>query len=318
MPLIQENVALAPLTSWLVGGAAEYFSAPEDLSQLTESVAWGLNRKLRISILGGGTNVLISDRGVRGLVICLGKFGGIEVRESEGRLQIEAFAGVAKSELLKIFLKFKLAPALFLAGLPGDVGGGVVMNAGVGEMMTPREFVEFVDWVEVLPLDGRARASHELADSIQLFQREQLRWNYRHCSGWQPGIIVRVGMSWPLQPMDDILAQVKQANQIRLSKQPLHLPSCGSVFVNPPGNKAGALIDQSGLRGFRVGDAQVSEKHANFIVNLGHARAADIRAVIEHVKSAVLKKTGIQLHTEVVFMGEWECSAQDSRCRWQT
>lgn len=341
--LIEDNIPLKSYTSWLVGGSAEFFALPADRDQLREVYLWALNEKLSVTVLGGGTNVLVSDRGVRGLVIALKKFSSAIVTISESahgttqdaasaaptpetkaksanesarpyqaledalrkssavnethgkRLEIECLSGTSKSELLKIFLKHKLEPALFLAGLPGDVGGGIAMNAGVGEMMQPREFVELTDWVEVLKPDGGTRR----------YLRDELQWSYRHCMGWQPGLIARVGLSWPLEPKNDILDRVKAANKTRLQKQPLDMPSCGSVFINPPGHKSGQLIESSGLKGYTRGGAQVSMKHANFIVNTGAATSADIHAVINHVRATVLEKTGVELKTEVVYLGEW-------------
>src|SRR5437868_4205188 len=139
---IKQNVSLAEYTSWLVGGPADYFCLPQSLQDVQEAMTWADQQKQPLTVFGGGTNVLISDQGVRGLVMCLRRLSGCETQEANGRLQITAMAGTGKSELLKIFLKHKLPPALFLAGLPGDVGGGVVMNAGVGEAFVPREFVE--------------------------------------------------------------------------------------------------------------------------------------------------------------------------------
>jgi UDP-N-acetylmuramate dehydrogenase len=290
---IKNNVPLAPLTSWLVGGPAEYLCFPKTIEEVQEAQLWAQQKQLSITVLGGGSNVLISDKGISGLVIALKNFAGTSIRENQGRLEITALAGTGKSELLKIFLKYKLAPALFLAGLPGDVGGGIVMNAGVAESFKPREFVEITDWIEVLKPDG----------SMQRLTNQQISWSYRHSSGWQPGIVVRAGFSWPLEVNPTILDQVKQANKIRLSKQPLDMPSCGSVFVNPSGHKAAQLIDSCGLKGFAVGDAQVSLKHANFIVNKGQAKASDILQVIEHVQRTVLQNKGVGLKTEVVRLG---------------
>jgi UDP-N-acetylmuramate dehydrogenase len=290
---IKNNVPLAPLTSWLVGGPAEYLCFPKTIEEVQEAQLWAQQKQLSITVLGGGSNVLISDKGISGLVIALKNFAGTSIRENQGRLEITALAGTGKSELLKIFLKYKLAPALFLAGLPGDVGGGIVMNAGVAESFKPREFVEITDWIEVLKPDG----------SMQRLTNQQISWSYRHSSGWQPGIVVRAGFSWHLEVNPTILDQVKQANKIRLSKQPLDMPSCGSVFVNPSGHKAAQLIDSCGLKGFAVGDAQVSLKHANFIVNKGQAKASDILQVIEHVQRTVLQNKGVGLKTEVVRLG---------------
>lgn len=295
---IQEKVPLADYTSWLVGGEADYFALPTTLDEVREAWDWAIERSLPVTVLGGGSNVLVSDRGVEGLLICLRRFSGSETREHAGRLEIAAWAGTGKSDLLKIFLKYKLAPALFLAGLPGDTAGGVVMNAGVGEMITPREFVEVTDWVEVLRREGDRFVTVKLT-------KDQLHWEYRHSTGWQPGIIVRVGLSWPLDPQSDLLDKVKNANRTRLSKQPLDMPSCGSVFVNPVGHKSARLIEGCGLKGFSIGGAQVSLKHANFIVNTGGAKASDMWELIQHVQKTVREKTGVELKTEVLRLGRW-------------
>jgi UDP-N-acetylmuramate dehydrogenase len=292
---ISENISLDKYTSWLIGGFADFFCLPRTVEELREAQQWAQERSLPLTFLGGGSNVLVSDRGIRGLTICLKNFSGAQVRTDSNCLRIEALSGTSKSELLKIFLKYKLPPALFLAGIPGDVGGGIVMNAGVAESFTPREFVELVDWVEILRPDG----------SLIRKNKNELNWSYRHCDGWQPGVITQVGLSWPIEIDEKIIEKVREANKVRLSKQPLDWPSCGSVFVNPTGYKAAQLIDQCGLKGQRIGDAQVSLKHANFIVNLGKATALDTWELILFVQNEVLQKKGVQLKTEVVRLGDW-------------
>ena len=332
---------LAEYTSWLIGGPADHFCLPKTVEELQEALLLAKKNQWPVTILGGGSNVLVSDKGIRGLTIGLRRFSSIshhieempigavakgtvpgremakalvdkdqladqridrpndlpkkEKGASTERLIIECLSGTSKSELLKLFLKYQLEPALFLAGLPGDVGGGVVMNAGVAENFNPREFMEMVDWIEVMTKDGEV---HKLKNT-------DLTVKYRHTDGWQPHIIVRVGLSWPYEKKPEILQKVREANKTRLTKQPLDMPSCGSVFKNPEGYKAAQLIDQCGLKGFRMGDAQVSTKHANFIVNLGTARAVDVWAVIQHVQQEVLRQKGIGLTTEVVRLGEW-------------
>jgi UDP-N-acetylmuramate dehydrogenase len=297
---IARGVPLAPLTSWLVGGSAEFYAEPKNIDDLRLALNWARIEKKPVTVLSGGTNVLISDEGVTGLVICLRKLVGSQVEERDGKIKLICLAGTSKSELLKIFLKAKLEPALFLAGLPGDVGGGVAMNAGVGEQIRPREFTEITEWIEVL------RWNDDLGDfELTRIDSSDLSWSYRHCVGWQPGVIARVGLAWPLEPSVDILQRVKAANHTRLTKQPLDMPSCGSVFVNPADHKSGQLIQESGLKGFSIGGAQVSPKHANFIVNTGQATAKDIHAVISHVKKTVFAKLGVELKTEVVYLGSW-------------
>lgn len=292
----KQNILLADYTSWMIGGPADYFCLPTTVDELIEAVTWAKQKALPITLLGGGSNVLVSDQGVEGLVICLRKFTGTEQMMTATDLKITALAGTGKSDLLKIFLKNKLAPALFMAGLPGDVGGGVVMNAGVAEQFVPREFGELVEWVEVLDTETL---------KVKKFTHDQIIWKYRHTDGWQPGVITRVGITWPLKYQEGILEQVKLANRTRLTKQPLDMPSCGSVFRNPEGYKSAQLIDSCALKGFKIGDAQVSLKHANFIVNLDQATAQDTWAVIQHVKATVKKEKNVDLQTEVIRLGRW-------------
>ena len=287
---IKKDIPLAPYTSWLIGGPAEYFALPASLEEIQELLHWANTHSHKITILGGGSNVLISDNGIKGLTICLKNFSKVDIKEENNRLQIICDAGASKSELLRHFIKRKLAAALFLAGLPGDVGGGVVMNAGVAEAFQPREFVEITDWIQVLRFDGK----------LEKILAKDLQWSYRHCVGWSPGIIVKVAVSWPLHVDESILEKVKAANKMRLTKQPLDMPSCGSVFKNPQGHKSAQLIESCGLKGFKIGDAQVSLKHANFIVNLGNATADDTWDVIQHVRATVLKEKNVELNTEVV------------------
>lgn len=300
MPSIEQKFkydhSLKAHNSWKVGGSADLFLEPVTLSELREGYAHALKHNLPVSILSQGTNVLISDDGIRGLTICMHSFKKpIELKEDANYLKFEVLSGTTKSELAKIFLSRKLAPALFLTGLPGDVGGGIVMNAGVSETIVPREFGEIVEWIDVLSPDG----------SVRRLTHEQVIWRYRSTSGWQPGVIVGASIKWPLQEDPEIMVKVKKATKNRLVRQPLDKPSGGSTFRNPPGAKAGQLIEQSGLKGFRIGGAQVSEKHANFIVTEPSAKAQDIHRLIEHIKEEVKNKFQIELHTEVVYMGDW-------------
>lgn len=297
---IADGVQLAPLTWWKIGGPAEHLIAPKTTAELAEGLELAAKNQWPVTVLGGGSNVLVSDEGVCGLTVTLRNLNKIEsVLERDGRLEIVAQAGANKAELTKEFLRKKLAPALFLCGLPGEVGGGVVMNAGVGEMITPREFVEITEWIEVVRVKDGGGAERKT------FSRADLEWTYRHSEGWQPGVISRVCVAWPLDPQPDVMEKVRLATKNRLARQPLEWPSCGSVFRNPPGGKSGALIEQSGLKGFRIGNAQVSEKHANFIINLGGAAAKDVRQLIEHVRRTVREMHGVDLQPEVKFIGRW-------------
>ncbi len=292
---ILENVNLAEYTSWLIGGTADTFCLPTTVDELRTVLSKAKEQSWPVTLFSGGSNILISDKGIRGLTICLRRFSAITTNVENNKLVIQCLAGTTKSELLKAFLKNQLAPALFLAGLPGDVGGGVAMNAGVAEQFQPREFMDFVNWIEVMDFNG----------AVKKIDRADLKVAYRHCDGWQPGIITNVQISWPMNQDKDVLTKVREANKIRLTKQPLDMPSCGSVFRNPIGYKAAHLIDQCGLKGYRLGDAQVSLKHANFIVNLGAATATDTWNVMMHVQQTVMAEKKVSLTTEVVRLGDW-------------
>lgn len=288
---ILKDMSLASYTSWQIGGKADFLILPSSIDELVESLKWADSQRIPVSILGGGSNVLVSDRGIRGLTICLKKMTGIEDNGHE----LVCLAGTSKSDLLKIYLKKKLISSLFLAGIPGDVGGGVVMNAGVSENINPKEFCEIVKWIEVI------KPNYDFV----VYHSNDLQWSYRHCKGWQPGVITKVSLKCDQAIDEKILEKVKEANRLRLSKQPLDKPSCGSVFQNPVGAKAAQLIEQCGLKGQKIGQAEVSSKHANFIVNNGGATAQDTWHLVELVQETVKKKKNIELLTEVIRLGDW-------------
>ncbi len=305
---VEKNKPLRELNTWKVGGQAEFFCAPKTLDEIRSAWSWALAERRSVSVISGGSNVLIPDGTLSGLTLSMHEFAGIEkvdvpkVKESNGAggdqtavepIVIHARAGTPKSEVAKIFLQHRLAPAVFLTGIPGDMGAGVVMNAGIGEARTPREFCEIVSEIEVLKPD----------QSLVRIPASELRWEYRHSSGWQPGIIVKVTVRWPMQPDPAVINAVREQTKKRVATQPLDLPNCGSVFRNPHGHKAAQLIESCALKGYRIGGACVSKKHANFIVNDEGASAADISKIVEHVRAEVLKQTGVQLETEIVKLG---------------
>ena len=304
---VQEKIILAPYTSWKIGGEAEFFCLPKDLEDLKEAFIWAHDSKKEITFLGGGTNVLVSDRGVKGLVVCFKNFSGVEDVSDEKTFRIRCQAGTLKMKAMRHFLKAELSPALFLSGLPGDVAGGVVMNAGVGEKVIPREFVEIVESFKVLKFEN-----NEL--SVREYKNSDVDWDYRRSTGWQPGVIFEVTLAWSQkEKVSDIKNLVKEAQALRASKQPLSEPSCGSVFRNPiedPNNpekkSAGHLIEQAGLKGYQYGGAEISRKHANFIVNKGDSKALDIHCAIKIVQEKVKHLFGVQLQNEVRYIGDWE------------
>ena len=285
---------LKPWSWWRTGGTAEYFCQPENPEELKEALSWANKNNQEISVLGGGTNVLISDEGVKGLVISTGKLSSIYAQEEKGGLKVSAGAGASKSALCAAFRKYHLAPALFLSGLPGDVGGGVVMNAGAGTAF-PSEFSQIVEGFEIMTHQG-----------VRHYNKEDIEWSYRRTSGWKPGVIFKIGFFWPSKKENNLNQKIKSGLKKRRVSQPLSQPSCGSVFKNPKGQFAGELIEKSGLKGLKKGAAMISEKHGNFIVNLGEACSKDIDHLIQKVQSEVRNKFNISLETEVHYLGKWE------------
>jgi UDP-N-acetylmuramate dehydrogenase len=304
---IQEKINLAPYTSWKIGGDADFFCLPKSLDEIKEALIWADEKSVEVTYLGGGSNVLVSDRGVRGLVICFKNFAGIEDVSNETHLRIRCKAGVLKMKAMRRFLKEELSPSLFLSGLPGDVAGGVVMNAGVSESLTPKEFVDIVESFKVLKFENSVWVEKE-------FKNQDVQWAYRKSSGWGPGVITEVVLAWPLdQKTDNIKKMVKEAQELRASKQPLSEPSCGSVFRNPLDDarntekrSAGYLIEHAGLKGYQYGGVEISRKHANFIVNKGGAKALDIHCAIGIAQKKVEHIFGIKLQNEVRYIGDWE------------
>ncbi len=295
---IKQNESLKNFSFWKVGGPAEHFCQPENLQQLKEALAWAKENHQNWTVLGGGTNVLISDQGVRGLVISTAWLNHCSFEKSQGKLLIYCGAGTLKSQVMKIFKTHKLAPALFLSGLPGDVGGGIVMNAGVSRPVKPFEFSEIISSFKVQNFEGS-----------KTYRKKDIQWSYRKSSGWQKGVIYTACLEWPLEEIKNLGEQIKAELMRRRATQPLDKSTCGSVFKNPykkPYLFAGELIEKAGLKGLKKGQAQVSEKHGNFIINLGSATAKDIQSLIKEVQNRVYDKFSVMLETEVHRIGEWD------------
>lgn len=292
----KKNFSLAEHTTWKIGGCADWCVQPQSVEELQQACVWAKNQALPITVVSGGSNILVSDRGIEGLVLLLNQFHQItNVEYTQNQLRVECLSGTPKAELLKIFVKHRLSPALFLAGLPGDVGGGIVMNAGVGHDIQPKEFVDIVESFEFIPFSD--------PNNIVKKDKTDVQWNYRHCDGWGPGVISKVNIVWNEQSREDLLPRLQESNKRRMTSQPLQWPSCGSTFKNPSGAKAGFLIDSCGLKNYQVGGAQVSDLHANFILNRGGASADDVLAVVEHIQNTIYQKHGIHLEKEFRYLG---------------
>ncbi len=284
----RRNEPMARHTSWRAGGSAERAYMPVDLEDMRLFLA-SLPRHEPVYVVGLGSNLLVRDGGLRGTVIFT--HGALKEIRSEGNA-IYAEAGVPNPKLARFAAMHELVGAEFMAGIPGTVGGALTMNAGCygGEAWGIVESVTTLD--RAGQLHQRTPANYEIG--------------YRSVKLRDGGEEWFAAARFKLPPGDGVKsrATIKQLLERRIAAQPLNIPNAGSVFRNPPNDHAARLIEACGLKGRALGGAMISEKHANFIVNTGHARAADIETLIETAHSAVLEKFGIDLEREVRIIGE--------------
>jgi UDP-N-acetylmuramate dehydrogenase len=286
---LERDVPLAPLTSWRVGGPADWLFEPEDADDLASFLA-SIPESIPRTVLGLGSNVLVRDGGVEGVVIHLA--GSLNQRLRLDPERVELGAGLACAQAARFCAGEGLTGAEFLAGIPGTVGGALAMNAGAwGGEIWP-----LVEWVETVDCRGlrhvRTPADYQIA--------------YRSVRGCEGEFFLRTALH--LRPGDPSAARERIQGLLRerAEKQPLGLPSCGSVFRNPEGFHAAALIEQAGLKGLHRGGAEVSLKHANFITHDGTATAADIEWLIQEVQARVEARFNIRLVPEVRVIGRKE------------
>lgn len=282
---LRRNEPMARHTTWRVGGPADLWYEPATLAGL-QAFLRTLDPQVPVWFVGLGSNLLVRDGGLRGAVVATGKALGQVERLASG--QVEAGAGVPCTTLARRCSRWQLGPAGFFAGIPGTVGGALRMNAGAFGGETWDSVVE----VDVIDRQGAVRTR----------PRSDYRPGYREVAG--PGDEWFIAARFNLAPDADGAGRIRDLLAERAQRQPLGLPSCGSVFRNPPGDYAARLIEAAGLKGARRGAAEVSAKHANFIINTGGASAADIEALILHVQATVAQRHGIQLVPEVRIVGE--------------
>ena len=289
--LINEPMSLH--TSWKIGGAADCFIAPKTVDDIIAVLKYTREQGVPLTVVGRGTNLLVSDLGIEGVVMQIGdNFNKILWL---GDLEVRAEAGVLLAALAREAAKKSCAGLEWACGIPGNVGGAVMMNAGaygsnISGYITEVEVVDLADGGE---------------PQLKIFTKDDLDFSYRH-SGIAAGQVV-VAVNLLLEPgnREKSEKEMKELLQTRAAKQPLEYPSAGSVFKNPEGDHAGRLVEVSGCRGMEIGGAQVSEKHGNFIINKGGATAADVLALIEKVQSVVESKHGVRLETEVRKIGRF-------------
>ncbi len=293
---VRRDELLSGHTSNRIGGPADVFIFPKDLKDLQTILK---NKgKAPLLVLGEGTNLLVSDKGFRGIVISLkncfksahkpmfGKrSGGTEIGV------IQAGAGTKISYLAKFAARYSLTGIENLVGIPGSLGGALVMNAGA----EGTEIGQVVRSITRVTMNGE----------VQILKKEDLSFEYRK-TVFPPGkgIIIEAELELTKGDLNTIHETMDRHLSQRSMKQPLSLPNSGSVFKNPPGDTAGRLIESAGLKGFSIGGAGVSIKHANFIVNKGNATAVDVMRLMEHVRNMVKEKTGTELEAEIIVVGD--------------
>jgi UDP-N-acetylmuramate dehydrogenase len=288
---IRASVSLANMTSFKVGGNAEWFLDPHSIEELRDGMRWGNDRQLPLTFLGAGSNLLIGDRGLSGLVICLRHLRGIDFDDKTGR--ITAAAGEPVARLAMLAAARGWSGFEWAVGIPGTVGGLVVMNAGAQGGCAADVLLES----QMMSASGEAYT----------LKPEALGFSYR-TSVLQGGSSIVTGATLQLKPGFDpekIKASTEEHLRARHATQPYHLPSCGSVFRNPYPKAAAWLIEQTGLKGYQIGNAQVAQLHANFIVNRGGATASDIARLISYVQERVQEKWSLLLEPEVKFLGQF-------------
>lgn len=285
---IREQEPLSRHTTFRVGGPADLFLTP-DSTQISDVMQILKAYQVPVTVIGNGSNLLVGDKGIRGAVIEFGKqIAQIHVEESK----IMAEAGAALAAVAQQAYKAGLADMEFAVGIPGSVGGALVMNAGAygGEMK------DIVESVKVLSKDGK----------IMELSNEQMDFSYRHsCVTEQEYLVLSAVLKLQQEEPEKILARMEQLREQRVSKQPLEYPSAGSTFKRPEGYFAGKLIMDAGLADYTIGGAAVSKKHCGFVINKGGATAADILALIKRVQQVVKEQSGVELEPEVKLIGEF-------------
>lgn len=282
---------LAPYTTFQVGGPADAFALPKDEAELVELIARCRAEGLRMIILGGGANTLIRDGGIRGVVICLVNGFRELGLVADDALLVEAGAGVKIPQLVRFAAEHGLEGVECLAGVPGTVGGALAMNAGTAERFVG-ESVESIRW---------ARLSGGMVETLPA---SRLTFIYREARFPEPGVVTAVRFRLRRGDAEALRVYLKENAALRRERQPWGVPCAGSIFRNPPGERAGRLIEAAGLKSRRVGGAEVSRVHANFLVNRGGATAADVLELIGEVQARVREAHGLNLELELKIVGE--------------
>lgn len=285
--IVKENENLSHYTYTKTGGPADVLVFPKSKDEVAAIVAWVNEKQVPLTVLGNSSNVIIKDGGVRGIVMILTEMDHMEVKRH--RLTVQS--GARLIDASRMALAERLSGLEFACGIPGSVGGAVYMNAGAYD----GEVEEVIESVVVITREGK----------IKTYSKDELEFSYRHSKLQETNeIVLEVVFELEKGKHEAIEARMDELTALRESKQPLEYPSCGSVFKRPTGYFTGKLIQEAGLQGLTWGGAQVSMKHAGFIVNINQATATDYIELIAHIKKVIMEHYGVPLETEVRIIGE--------------
>lgn len=291
---IRAEEVMKPHTSFRVGGPAQLYAEPSDTEEIVALIDTAKALGLPFFLMGNGSNLVISDEGIEGLVIRLGeKFSEIRSEddpEDTDSVLVYASAGTLLTRLSSFAAKNSLTGLEFASGIPGSLGGAVFMNAGAYD----HDMSEVLEKVTFITSDGKVSA----------FGRDELDLSYRSSRFMKEGgIVCEAVLKLKRGDAEEINSQIRTYTEKRTKSQPLNFPSAGSMFKRPTGYYTGALIEQAGLKGFSIGGAQVSEKHAGFVINTGDATAKDIDDLVSHIQKTIKERNGVELQREVRFIG---------------
>ena len=282
---VRKNLSLAPYTTIGIGGESPLFVEPVDTKGVVYALSILNSLEIPLLVLGKGSNLLLCDHGFSRAVLFT---GGLTRREELKGCRLRVGGGLSFSKLLSFCVKRGISGLEPLAGIPATIGGMVVMNAG----SFGRTMGELVEEVTLATTRGE----------METMKGEEIEWGYRSCSLRGMGVVTEVVLRLSSSSSASVHEGVVCFHRQRAERQPLGLPSAGSVFKNPPGHYAGELLERAGLKGSRCGDAAISEVHANFIVNLGHACCADVLQLMDTARTTVLREFGIELEEEVEYV----------------
>ena len=289
---VKQDEPMKKHSSFKVGGNVDFYVIGKTLEEIKWTLKMAKQEQIPLTILGNGTNILVSDKGIDGIVLKIG-IEDFKIEKEEEYAIITVGAGMPLAKLAQFLLKENIAGFEFAAGIPGTIGGAVRMNAGAygGELK------DCIQKVSFLTQEGE----------VKTISNQECDFSYRHSifSDKNELIIIQAVLKLPYGNIEEIRKKMEEYAQSRKEKQPLEFPSAGSTFKRGVDFITAKLIDESGLKGYKVGGAQVSDKHAGFVVNTGSATATDIMELIRYVKKVVLEKTGKQIELEIELLGEF-------------